>query len=296
MSINSYEFFEELYAGIKPIRGRAVEVRPIGKRSRDWEQVTRNLQADGKHSYVARLFQTDVVEYFANGDVVLRSGDWATPTTAEFIHEHSPFSCWKRHNKLWVNVRGSSQDEDGPTVYPIDKELRLKQVGEHRYEPYDPVVIKKRVVDREKAKAARSPLKPFLAWAKSFLTLSDGWVMHETMKVALGFSTDRRAGGYEMERKSLEKIYELLTKQGDVEPDAIYLIALCQLAESYVVRTEGRTAEVIKNDYGWNREYIDRRIEFENIRRVLHNHVRKMDSAGRIVEVMPGKFAVHGAV
>jgi len=294
MSINSYAFFEELYAGIKPIRGRAVQVRPIGKRIRDWEQIDRRLQADGTYSYVARLYSTDVVEYFANGDIVLRAGDWQTPTTAEFIHEHSPFPCYKRYGKLWV-MMGTRWSTDPDPAYPLGAEFRVKQVGEHKYEPHEPVVIKKRVVDRDKAKQARAAIKPFMDWAKTFLKLSDGWVMHETCKVAFGFN----GINYGLKRRiNMGDIYEMLTRQGDVEPDAIYLRALCHLSED-VPRYDRRIVESIKYEsagFPMTGNFYDTRIDFEDVRTKMHNYVRNMDASSRIVEVMPTHSAIHGVV
>ena len=35
----SYTHYKNLWESVKPIRGRSVEVRPIGERRRDWEQI-----------------------------------------------------------------------------------------------------------------------------------------------------------------------------------------------------------------------------------------------------------------
>lgn len=295
MSINSYAYFEELYAGVKPIRGRSVEVRPIGERRRDWEQIVRNVQADGSVSYAARLWATDVVEYFPDGDVVVRTKGWQTPSTAEFIDMHSPFTCWKQNNKLWVRVRGTA---DAPTAYPVGDELRLKQVGEHRYEPHEPIVIHKKVVNREKSKAAREPLKPFMKWAKTFLKMSDGWVMHETCKEALGW--DESMQGYVTRGMSLEKIYEMLTRQQDVEPDAVYLTALCLLAHQHLPRWESRVAQTFGATKGgppWgSKTFVDIRTDFNWAQSKFHGWLRKNGDVHDIVQVSPSDKAIHGAV
>ena len=39
MTIDLYAWYKHRYEDTKPIRGRAEDVRPIGKRSRDWELV-----------------------------------------------------------------------------------------------------------------------------------------------------------------------------------------------------------------------------------------------------------------
>jgi hypothetical protein len=191
-----------------------------------------------------------------------------------------------------------TRSTDPDPAYPLGAEFRVKQVGEHMYEPHEPVVIKKRVVDRDKAKQARAAIKPFMDWAKTFLKMSDGWVMHETRKEALGF-TER---GYTHERYQLElgKIYELLTQQSDVEPDAIYLRALCLITEIHVPRHEKRLAETISYEIApgrpWSRSFYDTRVSFEDVRDKMHNYVRKMDGSSKIVEVTPTNSAIHGAV
>ena len=298
MSINSYAYFEELYAGVKPIRGRSEQVRPIGKRHRDWEQVVRRVQADGSASYAVRLYQTDVVEYYPNGDVVVRTGGWQTPSTAEFIHAHGPFTCWKQNNKVWVRVRGTT---DEPEVYPVRGELRFKQVGEHKYEPAEPVVIHKKVVNREKAKLAREPLKPFMKWAKTFLTMSDGWVMHETCKEeeALGWSEDNQ--GYITRGMSVGTVYEMLTRQREVEPETVYLTALCVLAQFHMPRLETRVAQTYhlpppaSPPWG-SKRFVDVRTDFSDLQSTLHTWLRKHGDVHQIVQVEPGGKAIHGVV
>jgi len=289
MSINSYAYFEELYASIKPIRGRGTEIRPIGKRRRDWETITRKLQADGTYSYVARLHNTDVVEYFANGDVVLRVGTWPTVSTAEFMATYSPFAAWKQHNKVWVRV-GVSRQQSGRAglAYPVvGDELRLIQTGEHEYRTAEPVLINKKVVDRAKAKEARELLKPFMSWAKTFLTLSDGWVMHETCKQALGFSER----GYNGTIVSMQQAYDALVEPDpDMEPEDVYLQVLCSLAVAHIARDEARVAEKTR----W-RAYVDMRIRYEDVRTVLHNWVRKYGDVHNIVQVEPDSVAIYNA-
>jgi hypothetical protein len=177
MNINFYESYKNLYDSIKPIRGRDVDVRPLGQRRRDWETIEKRGD-----NYACKLYDTDVVTYYPDGSVGLVAGVWATPLTAEFMHTNSPFYAYKKYKKLWIRV----QAPDGDKHYPIPEEgeLLMRRTGEidgiPAYEPSEPIVIQQRVVDRAKAKEAREKIKPFLEWAKMFMKLSDGWVMNET--------------------------------------------------------------------------------------------------------------------
>lgn len=179
MRTNFYESYKNLYESVKPIRGRAEDVRPIGQRRRDWETIEKRGD-----NYACRLYNTDVVTYYPDGSIGLRADTWSTPLTADFMHEHSPFYVYKRYKKLWVRVRGVEKADD--KHYPIPSEGELRMVkdceisGYIYYKPSEPVVIQQRVVDRTKAKAGRENLKGFLDWAKMFMKLSDGWIMHDT--------------------------------------------------------------------------------------------------------------------
>lgn len=303
MSKRSYEIYAARYEKTKPIRGRSTDVRPIGERRRDWETITKKALDDCIWSYSAKLYQTECVEYLPNGDVILRSGGWSTPSTAEFIHTHSPFSCWKQGNKLWVRVKGMADIK----AYPLNGELRMNWKGEHTYEPATKVMINKQVVDRAKAKAAREPMQPFLNFAKTMLKLSDGWVMHETAKEVLGWSGDK-AGEYIYGTghpyfMSENDIYKLLTEQADVEPEHVYMKAICILAQRHIDHNEKREAEVFPFEvtysggtYQRKQTFWDYQIDFERLKRKIYRMVEQKEDIHRVVEVEPTAKGMYNTV
>lgn len=183
-----YDWYKSKWETTKPIRGRAVDVRPLDnrRRSRDWETVEK-LHEDGQEVYACRLYQTNVVKYYPDGTIGLQVGSWATPLTADFITSHSPFYVCKRYSKLWAYPRGHNAEECYPL--PSTENMRMVMGEDGYYKPSKPVVVQKRVVDRTKAKEARAKIKPFIDWARSFNRLSDGWVMHDTR---LEFATVRK--------------------------------------------------------------------------------------------------------
>jgi len=211
---NYYEQYKNLHDSIIPIRGRAVEARPIGERRRDWELIEM-----GKDVVACRLYDTQVVRYYPDGRIGVQCGGWQTPSTADFIHTHSPWQCFKRNNKLWVMVMNR---ENKYMHYPLPRkgELVFKPTEHGQWEPVSEVVVQKRVVNREKAKDARAPYQPFLQWAKTFMQLSDGWIMHETRKEAIPMTED----GYFSYRDFAEPVILNMAKSGD---DTQYLKALC---------------------------------------------------------------------
>lgn len=229
----SYEYYKQVWADTKPIRGRVEVTKPIGQRRRTWETIEKR-EGD---VYACHLYHTDVVNYYPDGSVGLCCGSWATPTTAEFMGLHSPFNVYKRHSKLWVTVYGT----DAPKVYPVPEkgELRLyaNVVGSQVvYEPKETITIKKSVVDRVKAKEAREKLRGFLDWAKTFNKLSDGWIAHETREQFgtyklewwraswdYGLPKDMLQGYWSRSEVNAPKAYEYLQSCDDVGYMKVYL-------------------------------------------------------------------------
>jgi hypothetical protein len=291
-----YTHYKAKYNNTVPIRGRAEDVRPIGERRRTAECITTKKYPCGQVSYCATLYNTDVVEYHNNGQITLRTNGWHTPSTAEFMHIHSPFSVWKQDNKLWARVT----TPEGDKAYPIGEELTFELVeGRDRvYQPINTVLINKRVVDRVKAKAAREPLQPFLAWCKAFLNMSDGWVMHETRKAALGWEKHRHNDSMFMPLETHSDFRLLTEPQMEVEPEDVYLRVLCSAAER--LSHDERTAETIKYEREWGgnrhtytREYKDYRIYFDSVKRKAYASVTDIYTT---VQVEPTDKAIGNTI
>jgi hypothetical protein len=281
---SSYKFYEAKFDKTKPIRGRSEEVRPIGQRRRDWETIIAK-DVDGGKSYVAKLYQTECVEYFPNGDIVLRCGQWATPTTAEFIYEHSPFKCFKRHKKLWIDNKGD--------LLPINGELRLQFLGDDKgYAPYGEVVIKQQVVDKQLAKAARAPLMPFLTFCEAFLKMSDGWLMHET-RTEVGVSTNAW-GSYDHDKLSNMHADAMYDHIATCEESQYLYIMSYYLSDTYHA-VERRLAKVemaeinAGTNNAWQRrcEFYDAKYSQTLLRGRIFEVAKRAKNIYKIIEVKP---------
>ena len=174
MSIRDYNNMKQRFEAVKPIRGRSEDVRPIGDRRRDWERVVQ----DGE-KYGARLYDTNCVMYYPNGDVEVQINGWGTPSTTSFISLHAPYgiNCYKRYNTVWVETT-----HDGK-AYPIP--TRGTFLLKHTPEGYVPAEIPKvqqRVVDRTKSRDVRKTVEPFRNYCRNMLKLADGWVSHDLVK------------------------------------------------------------------------------------------------------------------
>ena len=304
MSADTYEAYAKRYATTKPIRGRSQDVRPIGERRRDWETITKKALDGGAYSFSAKLYSTECVEYLPNGDIILRCGSWATPTTAEFIHIHSPFSCWKQGGRLWIRaVKGESSVQ----AIPLTSEMRMTWKGDYHYEPAEKVIINKRVVDRNKAKAAREPFKPFLEFAKTMLAMSDGWVMHETRKQVLGWTGNKPEDySYALDKIYDKELYSVLTApQENVDVGHLHLQLLCRMTLADLAEDEGRrlaesfTYTVQFHDgrsFPRTREFYDYKIDFEKLKRMVYSAVEKRADVHTIVQVEPTEKGMYGTV
>lgn len=273
---NYYQDFKNLYDSIKPIRGRAEDTRPIGARRKDWELV----EMDGD-VVACRLYKTQCVRYYPDGRIGLQADGWHSVTTAEFIHTHSPWQCFKRNNKLWVIL--ATKDKDGHDQYlhyPIPKkgELHL-EVKDGRWQPVGEVVIEKRVVNREKAKAARAPYRAFLSWAKTFMKMSDGWLMHETRKQVIEFKsrdgTNQGRVGFTYEWRTDQELLEM-AREGNEDK---FLKVLCHILSQRRDAIETRVAESLPYSYEFmgqmrhhSEEFYDMRFKFE----LLEGRVNRM--------------------
>lgn len=190
MSLEMYQNLKQRYTIIKPIRGRAVEVRPWEKRSRDWEQVVQYTRAiDGAVMYAARLHETNVISVALNGDIHFDSGGWVTPSTAEFMSRVMRDSAGqygavcKQANAIWVYT-GSQRSATGQQAYrkvPNTGGLTLT------YDPatgkYDAplTTITKKSVNRPAVKEVRQCLNKFKQFYKTFLKMSDGLISADTV-------------------------------------------------------------------------------------------------------------------
>jgi hypothetical protein len=181
--MNTYIQAKAKWENIKPIRGRAVDIRPIGKRSRNWETIVQvDLGADKpegeRYAYAARLHSTNVVTWYPDSTMGVKVDTYHTPITAKFIHEVSPLSCGKANRKLWVwNWQGGDN-----TKYPVPykDELRMRRQADGAWAPLEGYAPKVRRTDRKATKPLQQQVAPFLNWAKAFLSMADGAIQPET--------------------------------------------------------------------------------------------------------------------
>lgn len=183
---HNYNTVKQIYESIKPIRGRSTDIRPAGKRRRDWEQIVKT-----ERGYAYRLHNTDCVEYTEDGKLLIRSGGWTTVGTGKFINDYAPLACGKRYNALWVGIDNTwtgnavthTSPKDRWLWVPIPKNGTVSFTWDSYRGSYvlDPVKIRTRVVNRKRANEARKRVKSLLDYCMTMLKLSDNGVRRELM-------------------------------------------------------------------------------------------------------------------
>lgn len=176
MSIKMFKKFETGYNQTKPIRGRSTDIRPVGDRRRDWEEIVHREDATGLHLYGAKLYNTDCILFASNGNIHLNLDSWVSISTSQFINRFLPYgiSCFKRYSKMWVELSGQ--------VYPMQTNQTFVLKYDENKDSYSTDVsttVTQRVIDKEKSKEVRSTVSEFRDYVKNMMKLSGGWIREE---------------------------------------------------------------------------------------------------------------------
>jgi hypothetical protein len=184
-SISSYGAAKCKFNDIKPIRGRAEDVRPLGKRSADFINI-HEVETSIMPAYAVRLYQTDIATYHADGRIVVKTGGWATSATTKALYRVLP--TWDVRLVLRrVRVCGYVVTEDeGLTFVPSDPMITGGVPAWDGYTLLNPKREYVHAVNRKAANAVRKQYKHFNNWYKGYMSLREGRMTEGEMEVALG--------------------------------------------------------------------------------------------------------------
>ena len=186
--IRDYARACESEAGIKPIRGTTL--KPLGPRRHKEMQILKQPNED----IVCRLYQTDVVTYKPNGDIVVQVGGWASPTTTAFMMNVLGNHFWQFDNQVWVSARTEEQGEDKsfPLLTQGDNVFRRIRSGDLLLT--NPQSCKTHKINREGANNVRKRYKSFRDYIDRMVRLRavNGKVDINREELKAMFSTDER--------------------------------------------------------------------------------------------------------
>lgn len=300
MSIKMFKKFETGYNQTKPIRGRSTDIRPVGDRRRDWEQIVHREDKTGLHLYGAKLYNTDCILFASNGDIHLNLDSWVSISTSQFINRFLPYgiTCFKRYSKMWVELSGR--------VYPMqtNQTFVLKyDEGKDFYSTDVSTTVTQRVIDKEKSKEVRSTVSEFRQYVKNIMKLSDGWIREELEAKYVTYQNEYyrskhfMIGGEKFGQSHLrggtstsvvEKVYEYIRNKPETDTEThdekMYRFqnAMCAIAcgvqneERNLVRTETYQFKDYKDqDQERQEEIYEYRYKYQSILRRVDYFVTK---------------------
>jgi hypothetical protein len=108
--IVTYEEAKLRYEQIKPIRGRAGDVRPLGNRKNDSYRIAKLINPlNDTTSYQCILYRTPVVEFKPDGDVEINMGGWGSSATRTFIERILHLSCYSKNGSSVLLLSNTSE-------------------------------------------------------------------------------------------------------------------------------------------------------------------------------------------
>jgi hypothetical protein len=148
----------------KPIRGRAVDIRPLGQRSDvDSYSIRKNPQNDAIECV---LYKTPVVAFMPDGEVHIRNGGYTSISTHMFIE------CVLRGVRANAKLGKTVVSVGGQvTMLGGDDVLRLNRCERGRLQQVNPQTNYAYRIDRKGANNVRARFKEFYGYFKGFIKL-----------------------------------------------------------------------------------------------------------------------------
>lgn len=282
--INDYATALKRWEDTKPIRGRAVDTRPLGHRRNDHYLI--NKLPDGAVECI--LYKTPVVTFYENGEVLIKHDGYNSVSTCNFIGEVLHIHSLIFNYKTLVGFNHKNY------VVP-DSGLTIKRNANWVYEPVNPVPVMGHAIDRKGANNVRARYKPFRAYLSSMCRLKAGsdYPQSELTRV---FGVDKyespnvsdlsheERNGWEEHIKSF---FGLITDANEETKNDSYYKAVLQMARSFGTTRWGvREVEgYVLSEYKALKAFDDLIIgfhRFETLKeKVLPEGVVRKDSNGK---------------
>ena len=235
--IRDYARACEREAGIKPIRG--TEIKPLGPRRHKEMQILKQPNGD----IACRLYQTDVVIYKPDGDIVVQVGGWASPTTTAFMGNALGGYFWQFDNQVWVRARTEEQDEDKPFPLLTQGENVFRRCQSGYLLLTNPQMCKAHKINREGANNVRKRYKSFRDYIDRMVRLRavNGKVDINREELKAMFSTDERlvmpphlsiSRGRAIPKERLAEFQQLIEDHGVADKTQDFYRAFLWLADS----------------------------------------------------------------
>ena len=166
----TYEQAKRVHDKSVPIRGRAAEFRPLGRR-RDVDTYWCRMKQDGSEDIQFMLYQTAVITFKSNGDIVVQTNGYSTQSTHEFINQVVPFvHCNGVRGNTVLSIRDSTTDKWVRHIVPKNESLTLRMVNGNITVPDSKGNYEYRL-DRKATKNLRIRYKDFYTYVDSMIKI-----------------------------------------------------------------------------------------------------------------------------
>ena len=219
--IYSYNDAATTYAKIKPVRGRAVEFRPLGRnRGRSPAQIIQ----DGD-DYVVKLYHTDIIRFKPDNIRIIRTEGYTTPSTTAWLNAILPNFFSKHLGSIYASCHFTT-----PEGEECQGRLPLWNTKDNLFRNGDflnPRFPETHLLSRKKINAVRKKYADFLNYLKGVESTLDGW---DNLRVSYQDARDKR------EYREFERALQAASS-GDSDEYYNLMIALAAKTSYYPLST-----------------------------------------------------------
>jgi len=132
--IHSYENALQIYESITPVRGRAGDIRPLGKRRDQHLRIAKCSDRQGNPVIELVLYDTAVLTYYQSGEIKIYVDQFPTISTANFINHFAPYGVGaiKSGNTMIIHCRAKDGSWRQYRVSADTNEMLLKPTQDER--------------------------------------------------------------------------------------------------------------------------------------------------------------------
>jgi hypothetical protein len=230
-AIDGYQEAKAHFEKVNPIRGRANTVKPLGRNRRfTWYLITESIIANQSENseyktYACELYGTRCVEYYPNGDIILRNGGWQTPTSFAFIgYSINGLGRMLSVSGKWYFINKHNEH------FVFKNELHLVKGEDGDYRAKTQLQEFRHSVNRKAMNAIRKKYSVFINYGRTMLAMDNKVDALELEKGVLGMENYHCLpyNPYQngMAKHNRNRLFELLDEQresGDL--DLLYNLA-----------------------------------------------------------------------
>lgn len=187
--VQNYAEAVEIEAEIVPIRGKSPECKPLDVKRHKQSVTIRRVGED----VVIKMYETDVLTYKPDGEIVVDTEGHSTVSTANVIGQVLGVRVQPYGNRLWIQLAG---------WYALGRGTRLRlYIRGFGGEVVNPIHVPVRQLNRKKTKVVRDKFRPFMDYARGMCKL-----------LAVNGSIDVQSP----RTVHFEDIWDLITCEGDL--------------------------------------------------------------------------------